>query len=60
MARLPFPPNLTLDKGGPLVKLDNLWFELDKHYTNTRIQLLLSPIDISFNHETSGIHFAGI
>jgi hypothetical protein len=59
MARLPFPPNLTLKNGGPLVKLDSLWFELDKHYTNTRMQLMLSQIDVTFNHLTTGLHFSG-
>lgn len=59
-ARLPLPPNSALENGGPLVKLDFLIFELDKHYTSTRMQLTLSEIDVTFGHKWSDLHLSGL
>lgn len=59
-ARLPLPPNSSLQNGGPLVKLDFLIFELDKHYTSTRMQLTLSEIEVTFGHKYADLHLSGL
>ena len=55
VARLPFAPNYKLPTGGPLVKLNTIWFELDKHYQETRMQLIISDLDLTFDHIHSGV-----
>ena len=55
VARLPFAPNYKLPTGGPLVKLNTIWFELDKHYHETRMQLIISDLDLTFDHIHSGV-----
>ena len=60
VARLPFAPNYKLPTGGPLVKLNTIWFELDKHYQETRMQLIISDLDLTFDHIHSGVKFSGL
>nr|XP_026696686.1 transmembrane protein KIAA1109 [Ciona intestinalis] len=42
-------------KGPPTVKLNLLKFEMDKNYHQTRLQLLLSNLEIELNDKISGI-----
>ena len=44
--------------GGPLVRIPTIWFELDKHYTETRMQLTLSDSDLIF--DSSNVKFSGL
>ena len=58
VARLPFAPNVKMKHGGPLVRIPTIWFELDKHYTETRMQLTLSDSDLIF--DSSNVKFSGL
>ena len=58
VARLPFAPNIKMKHGGPLVRIPTIWFELDKHYTETRMQLTLSDSDLIF--DSSNVKFSGL
>ena len=58
VAGLPFAPNVKMKHGGPLVRTPTIWFELDKHYTETRMQLTLSDADLIF--DSSNVKLNGL